>query len=76
MTCEIGRCTKELNVVPPLVVRHIRGTQIILLFFLVMLVFSTASGITSVSFEWVPQGSANLSQTDMHVKAIHGEHIR
>ena len=60
---------------PPLVVRHIRGTQIILFFFLVMLVFSTASGITSVSFEWLPQGSANLSQTDMHVKTIHGEHI-
>ena len=41
-----------------------------------MLVFSTANGITSVSFEWVSQGSANLSQTDMHVKTIHGEHIR
>ena len=60
---------------PPLVVGHIRGTQIIL-FLLSNVSFSTASGITNVSFEWVPQGSANLSQTDMHVKTIHGEHIR
>ena len=55
---------------------YIRGTQILLLFLLSNVSFGTASGIISVSFEWVPQGSANLSQTGMHVKTIHGEHIR
>ena len=38
-----------------------------------MLGFSTASGITSVSFEWIPQFSANLTQTDIY---IGGEQIR
>ena len=40
-----------------------------------MLGFSTASGITSVSFEWIPQFSANLSQTDIYIYIYRYIHV-